>query len=132
MAISTANPVIPPYGPERVQPTKPSVEKAKPQPIETSFDEILKQKVDAAKDVVFSAHARDRLIHRNIQLTQHDMDRLKGGVQMAAGKGARESLVLMNELAFVVSVPNRTVITAMMGDSMKGNVFTQIDSAVVV
>ena len=51
---------------------------------------------------------------------------------MAAGKGARESLVLMNELAFVVSVPNRTVITAMTGNSMKGNVFTQIDSAVVV
>ena len=132
MAISHVNPVIPPQAPGRIEPTKPAVEKPTPQPIGTSFDEILKQKVETAQGVVFSAHARDRLVQRNIQLTPNDMERLQGGVQQAAGKGARESLVLMNELAFVVSVPNRTVITAMTGDSMKGSVFTQIDSAVIV
>ena len=132
MAISTANPVIPPHAPERIQPIGPTPRPTPTQPTGTSFGDILKQKVDTAKEIVFSAHARDRLIHRNIQLTPNDMERLRGGIQMAAGKGARESLVLMNELAFVVSVPNRTVITAMTGNSMKGNVFTQIDSAVVV
>jgi flagellar operon protein len=132
VAISQLNPVIPPQGPRPIEPTRPRVGKPAMQPVGKPFDEILKQKVDSAQEVVFSAHARDRLVQRNIQLTPHDMERLQGGVQQAAGKGARESLVLMNELAFVVSVPNRTVITAMTGDAAKGNVFTQIDSAVIV
>ena len=132
MAISQLNPMIPAQGPGRIEPTRPGAGKPATQPVGKPFDEILKQKVDSVQEVVFSAHARDRLVQRNINLTPHDMERLQGGVQQAAGKGARESLVLMNELAFVVSVPNRTVITAMAGDTVKGNVFTQIDSAVIV
>ena len=61
------------------------------------------------------------------------MQKLQQAVGKAAQKGARESLVLMQpDLAFVVSVRNRTVITAVDGDSMKENVFTNIDSAVIV
>jgi flagellar operon protein len=96
------------------------------------FDEVLKQQLKSPDGLVFSAHARDRLVQRNIHLTPHDMERLQNGVQQAAGKGAQESLVLMNQMAFVVSVPNRTVITAMTGDTLKGNIITQIDSAVIV
>jgi len=114
---------------ERMQPAKG---KPTPAPVGKPFDEILKQQLESPKGVVFSAHARDRLIHRNINLTPHDLERLQNGIQQAAGKGSQESLVLMNELAFVVSVPNRTVITAMTGDTLKGNVFTQIDSAVIL
>jgi flagellar operon protein len=132
VAISQVNPVIAPQGPRPIEPTRPGVGKPTTQPVGKPFGEILKQKVDSGQEVVFSAHARDRLVQRNIHLTPHDMERLQGGVQQAAGKGAKESLVLMNELAFVVSVPNRTVITAMTGDAAKGNVFTQIDSAVIV
>jgi flagellar operon protein len=132
VAISQANPVLPPYGPGRIEPTKPTVGKPAPQPVGKPFGEVLRQKVVSTEEVVFSAHARDRLVQRNIQLTPNDMDRLRGGLHQAEAKGAKESLVLMNEMAFVVSVPNRTVITAMTGDSIKGNVFTQIDSAVIV
>jgi flagellar operon protein len=132
LAISHSSPVTPVHAPEHVQRPKPAAGATTPAPKIQSFDQILKQKVDSAKEVVFSAHARDRLIHRNIQLSPHDLERLQGGVQKAAVKGAREALVLLNELAFVVSVPNRTVITAMMGDALKGNIFTQIDSAVIV
>ena len=79
-----------------------------------------------------------RLQMRNITLSPDDMDRLREAVDRAEGKGAREALILMSrepggqDLALVVSVKNRTVITAMEGESLKDNVFTNIDSAVVV
>jgi flagellar operon protein len=132
VAISPGNPVAPITGPQHVQRPQPTKVPTPTKPTGTSFNEILQQKVDGAKEVLFSAHARDRLIQRNIQLTPHDMERINGGIQKAENKGAKESLVLLNELALVVSVPNRTVITAMSGDTLHGNIFTQIDSAVIV
>lgn len=75
---------------------------------------------------------------RNISLSAEDMQKLRDAVDRAEAKGAREALVLMpgssrdRDLALVVSVKNRTVITAMEGESMNENVFTNIDSAVVV
>jgi flagellar operon protein len=132
VAISPGNPVGLVTGPHHVQRPQPTKVQTPAKSLGSSFNEILKQKVDGVKEVLFSAHARDRLIQRNIQLTRHDMERINGGIQKAENKGARESLVLLNELALVVSVPNRTVITAMSGDTLQGNIFTQIDSAVIV
>ena len=80
----------------------------------------------------FSGHAVDRLKTRNIQLNNYDMLRLNDAVNRAEEKGSRDSLVLMDGTAFVVSVKNKTVVTAMAGDQMKDNVFTNIDSTVVV
>lgn len=94
-----------------------------------SFGQVLANELSGVK---FSQHAIERLQSRNIQLDQSDMDKLTDAVDKAAQKGSRESLVLMNNLALVVSVKNRTVITAMDGASMKENVFTNIDSAVIV
>ena len=94
------------------------------------FQQILSQTLSGVK---FSQHASQRLQSRNINLDQTQIDQLQNAVDKAAQKGARESLILMNNnLAFVVSVTNRTVITAMDGSSIKDNVFTNIDSAVVV
>lgn len=79
-----------------------------------------------------------RLQMRNITLSPDDLNKLRDAVDRAEAKGAREALVLMSrpsrdqDLALVVSVKNRTVITAMDGDSLKDNVFTNIDSAVIV
>ena len=60
------------------------------------------------------------------------MKQLQEAVNRARAKGARESLVLMGELALVVSVKNNTVITAVDGANMRVNVFTNIDSAVII
>jgi len=79
----------------------------------------------------FSGHAQTRLQSRNISLTGSQMDRLQGAVQKAAGKGSRDALVLMDDLAMVVSVTNRTVVTVVDKDNLKQNVFTNIDSAVI-
>jgi len=109
-----------------VQP-KPA-ERAKGEP---SFAEVLESEM-SAPDVRFSAHAVSRLLDREIVLSKGEIDRIRQGVGKAADKGAKESLVLMDDKAFVVSVENRTVITAITGESLKDNVFTKIDSAVIV
>jgi len=79
-----------------------------------------------------SGHAQTRLQSRNIELDAAAWDRVMKGVDMAAAKGAKESLVLVDDAALVVSIKNRTVITAVDKASLKENVFTNIDSAVVV
>lgn len=79
-----------------------------------------------------SAHAKTRLDSRKIELGQAEWDRVVGGVDKAAAKGARDSLVMMDDIAMVVSVKNRTVITALDKAQLKDNVFTNIDSAVIV
>jgi flagellar operon protein len=94
-----------------------------------SFGQILDRQLTGLK---FSQHALQRLESRNIRLSPADLDKISGAVDQAAQKGSNDSLILMNNLALVVSVKNRTVITAMDGANMKSNVFTNIDSAVIV
>ena len=114
-------------------PTKPSTRTKG-----ASFDEILRGQFQPNREVKLSGHAMNRLEMRNITLSKDDMAKLRDAVDRAEAKGAREALVLMSrpsrdqDLALVVSVKNRTVITAMDGDNLRDNVFTNIDSAVVV
>lgn len=79
-----------------------------------------------------SGHAQTRLQSRNIELGKAEWDRVMGGVERAAAKGAKESLVMLDDVALVVSIKNRTVITAVDANHLKENVFTNIDSAVIV
>ncbi|MCC7433438.1 MAG: hypothetical protein IT363_02050 [Methanoregulaceae archaeon] len=79
-----------------------------------------------------SGHAQTRLQSRNIELGADQWERVMNGVNKAAEKGARDSLVMVDDVALVVSVKNRTVITAVDKANLKENVFTNIDSAVVV
>lgn len=80
----------------------------------------------------FSAHAMQRLQSRNITLTSDDISRMNDMADMAAAKGAKQSLFIVRNAAMVVSIKNRTVITAVDQDSMKENVFTNIDSAAII
>jgi len=95
-----------------------------------SFQAELNKHLNAQRQVTFSAHALDRLRHRNIRLTPDDIARIEHAVQKLAAKGGRESLVLFKDIAFVVSISNRTVITAVDTARMNEHVFTGIDSAV--
>jgi flagellar operon protein len=97
-----------------------------------SFADVLKHAAQRqSSPLKFSAHAQTRIQSRGIDLGDSEMLRIEGAVQKAAGKGARESLVLLDDTAFVVSVQNRTVITVVDGENLKQNVFTNIDSAVI-
>ena len=95
------------------------------------FSKVLDAKLPS-QGVKFSQHAQDRLRARNITLTANDLANLEGAVNSVAQKGGKESLVMLGDSALVVSIKNRTVVTAMDRAQMKGNVFTNIDSAVII
>jgi flagellar operon protein len=94
-----------------------------------SFADVLR--TQQGQPVRFSSHALQRVERRGIDVSPDTLGRLQDGVERAAGKGARASVVFVDSTAFVVSVPNRTVITAVDRDHMKQQVFTNIDSAVI-
>ena len=96
-----------------------------------SFQDILKNKTTTG-ELKFSKHARVRLEHRGIQLTPGQMERLSDGTARAGQKGIKDSLVIVDELAFIVNVPNHTVVTAMESAEATTNVFTNIDGAVIM
>ncbi|GBU23131.1 hypothetical protein R80B4_03047 [Fibrobacteres bacterium R8-0-B4] len=93
-----------------------------------SFSDLLKTKTEELK---FSAHASSRLKSRGIEVTPDVMGKLEKAVAGAEDKGSKDSLVIVKDLAFIVNIPNRTVITAMDGESIKDNIFTNIDSTVI-
>ena len=97
-----------------------------------SFEEILKQKQDVtgSSELKFSKHAAMRLEDRNINLSEEQSERLETGVRKASEKGIRESLVIVDSLAFIVNVPNKTVVTAMEQNESDDNIYTNIDGAV--
>ncbi len=100
-----------------------------------SFQDILsgkKSNIEENGEVRFSKHAANRLADRNIELTKEQVNRLNLGAAKASAKGINESLVLVDSLAFIVNVPNQTVITAMNQTETDENVFTNIDGAVII
>ncbi len=99
---------------------------------EQSFQEILESTSIRKNGVRFSKHAAQRLSNRNIELTDSQMERLQEGAVKASQKGIRESLVLVDQLAFIVNIPNHTVVTAMQQNETDEQVFTNIDGAVII
>lgn len=99
-----------------------------------SFAEILEEKrsVREASELKFSKHAATRLEHRNISLSPEQSERLEAGVQKASEKGINESLVVVDSLAFIVNIPNKTVVTAIDSKESQEHIFTNIDGAVIV
>lgn len=102
----------------------------------TAFDEILKQKqleeIEKTSELKFSKHANERLASRNIDISKEQMTRLLSGTKQANEKGINESLVIVDNLAFIVNVKNKTVITAMDQNHSVDNVYTNIDGAVII
>ncbi len=104
-----------------------------------AFDQVLQSRSNstltasaARAGIKFSGHAQTRLASRQITLSDSDVARLGQAMTKAATKGAKDSLLLMDRTAFVVSVANRTVITAVASDALKENIFTNIDSAMIL
>jgi flagellar operon protein len=99
------------------------------------FNEILQKQLDATnktKGVKFSKHAANRLNDRNIELTDEQLERLNDGTKKAGAKGIKDSLILVDQLAFIVNTKNNTVITAMDQTDTDENIYTNIDGAVII
>ncbi len=115
-----------PIGP--AQPTTTNRSGQAQAPAGPSFSEVLASHTSAPH---FSRQALERLQKRGITLDQSTLSRLTDGVARAAGKGSRDSVVFVDGTAYVVSVANNTVITAVGSEHMRQQVFTNIDSAVI-
>ncbi|MCQ2537188.1 MAG: flagellar protein [Lachnospiraceae bacterium] len=102
---------------------------AKPAPGGVSFEEMLSIQRNKLGELKFSKHAGERLADREIDISREQMDRLKNGVKEAGSKGINETLVMVDNLAFIVNVKNNTVVTAVKGDETR--VFSNIDGAVI-
>ena len=99
-----------------------------------SFEQVLQQKAEKATDteLKFSKHAAQRLQDRNIDLSEEQLDRLSKGARLSNEKGIKESLILMDDYAFIVNTGKNTVITAVEKSQNEENVYTNIDGAVLV
>ena len=94
-----------------------------------SFEQILNERTSEGSELKFSKHASMRMQTRQIDLTENQWERLEGGVEKAGEKGIRESLVMVDNLAFIVNISNNTVITAV-GEG-EDKIFTNIDGAII-
>ncbi len=98
-----------------------------------SFEEVLQsaksEEIAASGPLKFSKHANERMRSRSIDLSEEQLERLNGAVQKAGIKGINESLVMMDNIAFIVNIKNNTVVTAVSGDEER--IFSNIDGAVI-
>lgn len=118
-------------GVQGVRPAPPG--QAKAPPSSTRFADILRQVQDAdTHPLQVSAHAEQRIRERNIPFDALQKQSVSEALNTLESKGARDALLLRSDAAFVVNVPNRTVVTAIGRDEMTERVFTQIDSAMVL
>ncbi|MGI6188199.1 MAG: TIGR02530 family flagellar biosynthesis protein [Caldicoprobacteraceae bacterium] len=96
------------------------------------FKNILQDAISQEKSVKFSKHAQERLSQRSISLSNTEIDKINTAVEKARAKGVKDSLILMGNLAFIVNIPSKTVVTAVDGENIRDNVFTNIDGAVLL
>lgn len=105
-------------------------------PGQSDFAKELQSQLDALNQnsgVQFSKHAMDRISERNIDLSEDNrLDRLNKAVTLAGEKGSDDALVMIDSTAFLVSIKNNKVITTLTADDMQGNIFTNIDSTVIM
>ncbi len=99
----------------------------------TAFKDLLQTKIDSANTTIeFSKHAQQRLEERGIDLSDNLLTSLSDSVAKASEKGAKNILAMSEQSAFIINVPTNKVITAMNQSEMKQNIFTNIDSAVIL
>lgn len=97
-----------------------------------TFEQIFHQRIEGLTvdtPLKFSKHAGERMDARNIDLSNEQLERLEDGAKAASKKGIKDSLIMVDDFAFIVNISNKTVITAVGADDEK--VFTNIDGAVI-
>lgn len=97
----------------------------------SGFGKILEESIKKQNELKFSKHAMMRLQDRSIFLTDSQKDRISSAIDKAGSKGVKDTLILMDNMALIANVPNRTIITAAKTDELKESVFTNIDGAVM-
>lgn len=97
-----------------------------------NFESLLKERLEQSQELKFSKHAIKRAEQRGIDVSTSLLENLSGAVEKARAKGAKDVVIIAEREAFIINVPNNIVVTAMSGDEIKNNIFTNIDSAVLL
>lgn len=98
---------------------------------EKPFAAYLQEQISRSS-VEFSKHAATRVMERSIPLNDSSIERLNEGVRLAREKGLDDTLIVVDNTAFVVSAKNGKVITTVGRDELRGNVFTNLDGTVII
>ncbi|WP_394523133.1 TIGR02530 family flagellar biosynthesis protein [Lacrimispora sp. JR3] len=98
----------------------------------SSFSDLLHSRINSNGNLQFSRHAAERVSERGIEMSDSFLNDLQSAVEKARSKGAKDVVIISERGAFIVNVPNNTVVTTMSGNEMKDNIFTKIDSAVLL
>lgn len=96
----------------------------------TEFKKVLDETIKPNKTIKFSGHAQQRMVERGIRLQEKDMNLIASGMDKLEEKGGKESLMLYKDMAFIASIENRTIITAMGNQEI--DTVTNIDSAIII
>lgn len=96
------------------------------------FEQLLQETIQQKQEVQFSKHAKERIDQRGIEVTTTLMNDLNDAVAKAKQKGAKDVVIIDPKEVFIVNVPNNIVVTTLSGAEMKNNIFTKIDSAVIL
>ncbi|OLS03768.1 TIGR02530 family flagellar biosynthesis protein [Tissierella creatinophila] len=97
---------------------------------DNGFENILKEKIGQKEELKLSSHAQKRLVERQIHLQKSDINKLTNAIDRLEEKGAKESLMIYKDMAFIASIKNRTIITAMGSTDL--DIVTNIDSTIIV
>lgn len=97
-----------------------------------NFSKVLQEKLNKTDELNFSKHANMRLSSRKIKFSDEQLDRINKGIDEAKQKGIKDSLVLIDDVALVVNIKNKIVVTAMEKSEQDNKVFTNIDGAVII
>ena len=97
-----------------------------------SFKDMFSREMADSRQISFSKHSQERLFSRGISLSEEMVEKIADAVDKAEIKGSKETLILTDDAALVVSIPNRTVITAFDKENLREGVVTSIDSAVII
>jgi flagellar operon protein len=119
-------------GPKKQEGVKGEFDKAFEQALEKTGTNEGRDLNQVKSPLKFSAHASQRMQDRKISIDQATMTKVNDAVDKAESKGLEDTLILTKDAAFIVNVKNRTVITALDKNNLSGNVFTNIDGAVIV
>jgi flagellar operon protein len=118
-------------GPPQLPSSQTQQPTPEPQGKPSFADHLRKATEDLGSQVQFSGHAMQRAERRGIDLTAEQLGRIDKALDSVAAKGGRKALVMLDDLALIVGVDRRTVITLVNGEGLRDNVFTAIDAAVI-
>lgn len=102
------------------------------EPAKKEFSAIFNETIEKSKELQFSKHSKERIQQRGIEVTDTLIERMNSAANSARTKGAKDVVMIGTDAAFIVNLPNNVVITAMNENEMRSNIFTNIDSAVLL